>query len=96
MIKISGLDDLARQLDDARKAFATLDGDIAQVKFDPNDPASIEAAIQTMETAIDEKCGKYLGNPLVSNLVAQMKDTYRTEIIEKAAAARLGEQTSDE
>ncbi|MCB2013315.1 MAG: hypothetical protein KDE67_00305 [Sphingobium sp.] len=91
MFKITGLDKLTRELDEAQKAFAEIDGELGAVNFDPNDPASIEAAIQGMEEMIDAKLGAYANNSIVSPMVDEMKEKYREAIIEKAAEARLGD-----
>jgi hypothetical protein len=53
MLKITGLDKLQKLLEDAQRAFKALDGQFATVKFDPDDAQSVEAAIRTMESAID-------------------------------------------
>lgn len=90
-MKISGLDGLTRQLKDAEKALAELDGEIGTVTFAPDDPASIENAISQIEVMIDERVGQYAANPFVAPLIEGMKEQYREAIIEKAAAARLGE-----
>ena len=55
MLKITGLDNLQRELQDAQRAFKALDGQITTVKFNPEDQASIQAAIASMEAAVDEK-----------------------------------------
>lgn len=89
MIKISGLNELSRQLKDAQKALSALDGELGSVNFDPTDPASIEAAIALVETTIDEKIGRYANNPIVRPLAQEMKEKYREAIIDKASAARL-------
>lgn len=89
MIKISGLDQLTRQLDEAQEAIADLDGDLGTVNFDPNDPASIESAIQQAEILIDAKIRPWTDNPLVAQVAEGMKEQYRTAIIERAAQARL-------
>lgn len=89
MIKIEGLDKLQRQLKDAERAFQELDGEMGSVTFDPNDPASIEQAIQEMTRMIDERVGGYLSNPIVGPLVDEMKVKYREAIVEKAATQRL-------
>jgi hypothetical protein len=90
LVKIAGLGELTMQLEEAQKAFAALDGQIGTVNFDPNDPGSIEAAIQQVELMIDERVGAYARNPIVASLVEQVKEQYRDGIIQKAAAARLG------
>ena len=92
-IKITGLDNLTRQFDDAQKALAALDGTLGTVKFNPDDPASIEAAIQTIVVIIDERVGDYAANPIIDSLVEQMKEKYRDAIIERASTARLTEKT---
>ena len=89
-MKITGLDQLTRQLDEAQRAMASLDGELGSVNFDPNDPASIEAAIQKMEAMIDERLGSYVSNPIVGPMAEQMKEKYRAAIVEKAAEARTG------
>lgn len=93
-MKITGFDKLQKQLANAQKALANLDGDLTTVQFNPKDPASIEAAVQKVEQLIDEKVGDYSDNPFVAPLVEQSKAHFREAIIEKAAAARLG--TKDE
>jgi hypothetical protein len=90
--KITGLDKLQNQFKNAERAMRSLDGTIASVNFDPNEPASIQAAIAQMENAIDEKIAPYRGNPIVQNVASQMKKTYREQIFERAAFARIGQE----
>lgn len=95
-MKIKGLDQLTKNLDEAQKALAEIDGELGQVSFNPNDPASIEAAIQDIENIIDERLGAYSSNPIIAPLIDAMKDRYREGLLEKAATARLGgEQDGD-
>ena len=89
MFKMSALDNLSRQLTDAQKALDVLDGELGTVSFDPDDPASIEAAIQSVETIIDEKLGPYANNPIIAPLAEEMKEKYRDAIIDRASEARL-------
>lgn len=89
MIKVEGLDKLQRQVKEAQRAFEELDGTLGQVNFDPEDPASIESAIAQAHATIDERVGMYSGNPFVAPMIGQMKESYRSAIIEKAAAARM-------
>jgi hypothetical protein len=93
MIKISGLDTLTKQLEEAEKAIEQLEGELS-ISFDPNDPASIEAAIQEADAAIDSKAERWAENPLVAQVVCGLKEQYRQVIIDRAAAARL--EASDE
>jgi hypothetical protein len=89
MLKITGLDKLTNNLEDAKKALEGLDGELGTVRFNPADPGSIEAAIQEVERLVDERLGAYAANPIVGPLAESMKEKYREAIIEKAAAARL-------
>jgi hypothetical protein len=89
MMKITGLDKLTKQLKDAQRAFAEIDGELGSVSFDTNDPASIEHAIKNMEALVDARLCDYEDNPLVAPIAKQMKESYRQAIIDKAAAARL-------
>lgn len=89
MFKVSGLDKLTKELEDAQRALAQIDGDIGNVSLDPHDPASIERAIVAMEQMIDAKVGRYAKNAIVGPMIEQMKEQYRAGILQKAAAARL-------
>jgi hypothetical protein len=60
-VKIEGLDKLQRELQDAERALMTLDGTIANLKFDPDDRQSVQNAIRQMETAIDTKVARATG-----------------------------------
>lgn len=89
MFNITGLDGLSRQLSDAQRALEALDGELGAVNFDTNDPASIEAAIQSVESMIDERLVQYASNPIIAPLAASMKEKYREAIVDRAAEARL-------
>jgi hypothetical protein len=84
MLKMTGLDKLQRQLEDAQRAFKALDGELATVRFDPENPESIEAAIRAMESAIDDKVAPYRDNAMVASIVPQLKEKYRAAILERA------------
>jgi hypothetical protein len=92
-LKITGLDELQKQLDDAAKALQALEGEIGTVKYNPNDPSSVETAVVQIEQTIDAKIAPYRGNKIVENLVTKMKDRYRQEIYDRAAKARSQNET---
>lgn len=95
MVKIDGLDTFTRQLDEAQKALASIDGDLGEVRFSPDDPASIERAIQDVEAMIDERLSAYATNPIVGPLAEEMKEQYREAIVARAAEARsAGDSTT--
>ena len=85
---IKGLDALTRQLDEAGKAAAALDGDIVSLNFEPANLQSVEGAIRDMERAVDAKVSRYRNNPLVADIVKQTKAHFRKAIQEKAREAR--------
>ena len=89
-MKISGFDELEKEFKDAEKAIAEIDGKFGEVNFDPHDPASIEAAIQSVNRLIDEKLGAYESNLIVGELIEGLKEEYRQGILDLAANARLG------
>ena len=95
MTKMTGLDELSKTLDDAQKALAAIDGDIGSVQLNPDDPSSIEAAIQQVDSMIDEKIGGCADNPFVAPLVEGMKERYRTAILDRAAEVRLESEMSE-
>lgn len=94
-MKITGLDKLQKNLTEAQRALAAIDGDIGRVSFTPDDPSSIQAAIQQMENMIDQKVGQYASNPIVAPLISASKEAYREAILKKAATARLQNDTDE-
>lgn len=89
MLKITGLDKLQKTLKQAEQALNEIDGELGVVNFDPHEPASIEAAIQSVNQMIDSRLEPYVDNPIVDSLAEQMKESYRENILQKAAEARL-------
>ena len=85
---IKGLNELSRKMKELEKAIAALDGEIGSVNFDPNDPQSIEVAIQKMEQAVEDRVGNYSRNDIVEGIVSEVKERYRQAIIERASEAR--------
>ncbi|MDR7008939.1 hypothetical protein [Paraburkholderia strydomiana] len=79
----TGLDDLVRQLKDASRAFESLKGEIAQVRVVPGDHATVQAAIEQIEAAIDQKAALYRGNPFLEPVVKALKEKCRAHIIER-------------
>lgn len=95
-MKIEGLEQFSRNLKELERAMAELDGEIAQLSFNPNDPASIERAIQQMDAAVDARIASYSSNKIVAAIAGEFKEKARQAILERAQAARLVEDdTSD-
>ncbi|KLI69374.1 hypothetical protein VVYB158_02700 [Vibrio vulnificus CladeA-yb158] len=89
MVKITGLDKLQKELKQVEQALSELDGELGVVNFDPHEPTSIEAAIQSVNRIIDCRIEPYVDNPIVESLAEQMKESCRENILQKAAEARL-------
>ena len=83
MLETGGLDKLTRQLEEASRVFKSLGGELARVTVVPGDQASVQAAIQQVEMAIDQKAAPYRGNDLVESMVEQLKKRYRDELIKR-------------
>jgi hypothetical protein len=90
--EFEGLEKLQKEFALASKALQALDGEITTLRFDPSEPASVEAAIAQLEQAIDDKIGPYRGNPMVESVATQMKEKYREQILERASVARLSNE----
>lgn len=89
MIKISGLDKLQRELKIAQEALSELQGELGTVSMDPYDPMSIDQAISAMERIIDAKVASYERNEFIGPLAQDLKENYRSMMLESAAEARL-------
>jgi len=89
MFKITGLDNLKKKTDQLSNFSKAIDGELANVSFDPTDPVSIEAAIQDAHNAIEQKAVAYERNDWIVSLVEQLKESVRDQILARAAAARL-------
>lgn len=86
-LRITGLDGLQRHLSELQRALKSLDGQIATVKIDGSDPASIETAIAEMEQAVDERIGTFRGNKLVEKIGTEFKESAAAAIHERGDQA---------
>lgn len=80
-VKITGGDNFLKELAELQRAFASLDGEIAQLRF-TSEPASVERAIAEMEAAVDRKAAAYSHNPMVAKIAEASKDAFRKKILE--------------
>lgn len=88
-MKIRGFDKLQQTLRDAERAARELDGDLAELSFDPIDPSSIEAAISEAKLAVDSRLGSWYGNPIVDQLAEGAKASFEEQILSKVEEYRL-------
>jgi hypothetical protein len=80
-VKITGFDNLQKELAELSSALASLDGEIAQLRF-TRDPASVQRAIDEMEAAVDRKAAAYIHNPMVAKIAEASKEAFRKKILE--------------
>ena len=90
-MKITGLDNLMKTMNELEKALSNLDGEIAHLTLDPHDPQSIENAIQEFNAAVEEKVAGCSQSGMIAKVVEELKESGRTTILERAAAVRLKE-----
>lgn len=86
-VKITGIDKLQRWLKEVEIATEALNGSY-DVRFDANDPVSIENAIQDAYNMLEERASGYAANPMVSPLIEQMKENLRLQILDDAEKQR--------
>ena len=86
--EIMELYQMRRQIEDACRAFRSLDRDLPKITPRPRDAAGLEAAIRQMEAAVDRKAAPFHGNKFVEPFVNPLKDKYCAAIREKAAASK--------
>ncbi|WP_340161742.1 hypothetical protein [uncultured Hoeflea sp.] len=89
-MKIKGLEAIKKKTDQMARFADEIDGEIANVTFDPENPSSIEAALQEINYAIEEKANSYERNDWIQSLAEQLKEISRKNLLEKAAAYRIG------
>lgn len=88
-ITIKGLDKLQRILKEAERAAKELNGDLADLRFDPRNPSSIEEAISEAHLAVDNRLGSWYGNQLVDQMAEQAKAHFEEQILAKVEEYRL-------
>jgi hypothetical protein len=86
--QIRDLEELSRRSEELKTAFIQLKGKICEVHFDPSKPHQVQAAIQTMERAVDERLSEFPDNPLVQQFANATKQNLRGEILKRASEAR--------
>lgn len=86
-VKITGIDNLQKQLKEVEKVTEALNGSY-DLRFDVNDPVSIENAIQDACSMVDERASGYANNPMVTPLIEHAKENLRQYILDSAEQQR--------
>ena len=74
MAKIMELYQMRQRVEEACRAFQSLDREVAKISLAPGDSAGLEAAIRQMEAAIDRKAAPFRGNTFVDPYIKPLKD----------------------
>lgn len=88
MFQITGLDQLTSLFEELSDAIKQLNGKLCEVRFDSSRPDQVQAAIQTMERAVDERLSEFPDNPLVQQFATGTKEKIKAEILKRANEAR--------
>jgi hypothetical protein len=77
--------EMTRLLEEAAEGLKALEDEVITAEFDPNDPASVDAAIRHIDNTIDAKVARFLGNRLVEEAAHATKAECRANILLQAA-----------
>jgi hypothetical protein len=80
-------DELTRTLAEAGEGLKALQDEVIEAGFDPDDPASVQTAIQHVENTIDAKVARFRGNALVREAADQIKAECRANILQQVEVA---------
>jgi hypothetical protein len=86
-------DDLARTLAEGSEGLEALQDEVIEAGFDPDDPTSIQAAIQHVDDTIDAKVARFEGNALVREAADQIKAECRANILAQVEASITNQGT---
>jgi len=78
-------DEMTRILEEAGEGLKLLEEEVITTQFDPDDPLSIQAAIDHVERAIDAKIAPFRNNRLVKEAADQIKVECRANILQQVA-----------
>lgn len=76
-------DEMTRILEEAADGLKALEDEVITAEFDPDDPASVEAAIIHIDAVIDAKIARYRGNRLVEEAADAIKAECRANIFQQ-------------
>ena len=79
-------EDVLQTLAEAGEGLKALQEEVIEAGFDPDDPASVQAAIAYVEAKVDAKVAPYRGNRLVEEAAEQIKAECRANILARVEA----------
>lgn len=91
-MKVTGFEAIKKKTNQLAKFIEEIDGELASVSFDPANSETIEATLQQINDTIDETSKSYERNDWIQNLAARLKGHARSNLLEKAALARMDNQ----
>ena len=86
-------EELTRTLAEAGEGLKALQEEVIEAGFDPDDPVSVQAAIQHVDDTIDAKVARFRGNALVREAADQIKAECRANILQQVEAASTNRGT---
>ncbi len=89
-MEVKNLDTIKKKIAQLAAFSGEIKKDLDEVKFDPSDMNSIEAALQEMEDAIDKKTAVYDQNIWIHNVAVQLKEEIRKTLLEREIETRIG------
>lgn len=87
-MEVKGMDQLKKNFEQVIKSMKSLDGEIARLHFNPNDPADVNRAVREFERKVDSKVGLYGSRPAVREVVTGIKKEFQKAILKRAEEAR--------
>jgi hypothetical protein len=87
-MKFDGLGDLAKHLEGLADFGKSMDGLKSSPEFDPNDEASIQAAIREAHAEIDHRLGPNRSNATARAIAQELKEGIEARIRSMASAKR--------
>ncbi len=87
-MRLEGLDQLADQYGVVIAALRELENRVASVRVEPNDEASLRAAIASIEDEVDRLLLPYQANSIVAAIAGQFKERAEENIRLRASQLR--------
>jgi hypothetical protein len=86
-MRLEGLDQITEQFGGVVAALHELENRVASIRIEPNDEASIRAAILSIDEEVDRLLLPYKANEIVAAVANQFKDSAAENIRRRAAQA---------